>query len=991
MQLGQTPPSPSLQDALSTTPPRELFAGGTINFDEIPGHASTQQAPPTPSAPRRYAATPAATVGLAPVDSSSSLSESLHPLIPAPRPSPASLAPSDNTSDTLGLFIDQQEPRQEAHVPKKERRGGVSAERQGPVARTQAGRTRESSSKSRRLVLERFSLYETKTKYYIVATNQADDRYRVLKVDRAVIPTAPQTPSSEEFEHDESSQDQLSIIEDTTIYSREEKDQLLETLAAGNLGGIQLVEKSFYGIAGFVRFTSTYYMVLIKKRAAVGLIGGHYVYHCESTVLRPVSPSSSGVSAEETRRITAFQNVDLNKYFYFSYTYDITNTLQKNLTRAKSAESDSLGEGVARQSRWNDKFVWNHKLLVPMLQHLKSESPWVLPMIYGSVEQAKISVFGRTIYLCLIARRSRHFAGARYRRRGVTYDGFVANDVESEQIVADALTTPFFVPNARSTGNPAKSPPQENRSPCPRYTSYVQVRGSIPVYWSQETGNYKPPIEIAPRDPFFAAAARHFDHLFELYGSPVIVFNLIRRKDGQESTLLAEFEQCLKYLAQFLPDKNQIRYIHYDIKAARKEKRDVIHVLEEHAQDAMEWTQFFHSGPEAPRRSKPLHPDLPERSRPLLQNGIVRTNCIDCVDRTNTVQFMIGKVALGHQLRALGIIDDPKIAADSDAYSLLAELWNNHGNAIALQYGGSHLVNTLNSYAERPLWSSQGRDKWQTVRRYYSNSFADADKQAAIDLFLGVQPALPPRPTFGAVRPCRRRSYRNWFTRSYLEPVVNADEIAGVLQNTIERDDCGSSDYWRFYYRPNLFTSLALHFAYTTQNSAKFKPARQAPHSRGTGSRALTLTESSTDDFSPFAARSIPHNPRLGAGPFRYLLQGVHGHKSAASQSTSTRPSQAFGNAPAEDRSPHGNAPRSTSTAGLATQNLRPLVRAEEAREYEAWIGQFDRLSLSQDTSEKDRLLYTSKIDLARSAGLGRDREISEKDRNFYTAVATYT
>jgi hypothetical protein len=115
------------------------------------------------------------------------------------------------------------------------------------------------------------------------------------------------------------------------------------------------------------------------------------------------------------------------------------------------------------------------------------------------------------------------------------------------------------------------------------------------VYWSQETGNYKPPIEIAPRDPFFAAAARHFDHLFELYGAPVVIFNLIRvspasshlppplrssftdstnslqRKDGQESTLLAEFEECVDYLRQFLPSKDQIRYVHYDIKAARKE------------------------------------------------------------------------------------------------------------------------------------------------------------------------------------------------------------------------------------------------------------------------------------------------------------------------------------------------------------------------------------------------------------------------------------
>ncbi|GAA6022535.1 hypothetical protein JCM11491_005592 [Sporobolomyces phaffii] len=949
-----TPPSRSGPVPTASFP--ELFAGSTVAFDEVPGqHASTQQAPPTPAA--RGVLPPR--VATSPVESSSSPPLAEHELGRGVVQQP--INGGSQAADIPGAA-----QRGHSREPSVVGLASVNPE----VPRASAQRSLTTKKEPKKLVLERFSLYETKTKYYIVATNQADDRYRVLKVDRAVAPTAPPSVVSEEYDEEEPSDDQLSITEDTTIYSRAEKDQLLETLAAGNLGGISLVEKSFYGIAGFVRFTSTYYMVLIKRRAAVGLIAGHYVYHCESTVLRPITPSSPGVSAEEARRITAFQNVDLNKYFYFSYTYDITHTLQKNFTRAGESPRPESTDAEDRQPRWNDKFVWNHKLLVPMLQHLKSDSPWVLPMIYGSIEQAKLSVFGRTIYVCLIARRSRHFAGARYRRRGVTEDGFVANDVESEQIVADALTTPFFVPNSHSTTNDARPPPAENRSPSPRYTSYVQIRGSIPVYWSQETGNYKPPIEIAPRDPFFAAAARHFDHLFELYGAPVVIFNLIRRKDGQESTLLAEFEECVEYLRQFLPNREQIHYVHYDIKAARKEKKDVIHVLEENAQDAMEWTQFFHSGPEAPRRPKPLRPELPERAQPLLQSGVVRTNCIDCVDRTNTVQFMIGKVALGHQLRALGIIDDPKIPTDSDAYCLLAELWNNHGNAIALQYGGSHLVNTLDSYAERPLWTSQGRDKWQTVRRYYSNSFADADKQAAIDLFLGVQPALPPRPTFGVARPARRRSYRHWFTPSFLEPCVPQDDVASVLQRTIDEDGDGSSNYWTAYYRPTLFTSLAIHFGYTISSSSKFRPG-------------------GTDDHSPFATRSIAHNPRLGGpGPFRYLLQGVQGSKPATTAPATARQSRVLPDVLHDDRPAYATVAPPTTTAGLAQHNLRPLVRLEEAREYEAWVGQFDRLSLSQDLSEKDRQLYTSKIELARSAGLGRDGQVSDKDRNLYLSVA---
>jgi len=32
------------------------------------------------------------------------------------------------------------------------------------------------------------------------------------------------------------------------------------------------------------------------------------------------------------------------------------------------------------------------------------------------------------------------------------------------------------------------------------------------------------------------------------------------------------------------------------------------------------------------------------------QHGVVRTNCVDCLDRTNTAQFAIGKTALGMQV-----------------------------------------------------------------------------------------------------------------------------------------------------------------------------------------------------------------------------------------------------------------------------------------------------------------------------------------------------
>lgn len=52
------------------------------------------------------------------------------------------------------------------------------------------------------------------------------------------------------------------------------------------------------------------------------------------------------------------------------------------------------------------------------------------------------TVLGRA----LIARRSRHCAGVRYLKRGVNDEGNVANEVEIEHILNEALTTPSYYP-----------------------------------------------------------------------------------------------------------------------------------------------------------------------------------------------------------------------------------------------------------------------------------------------------------------------------------------------------------------------------------------------------------------------------------------------------------------------------------------------------------------------------------------------------------------
>jgi len=66
----------------------------------------------------------------------------------------------------------------------------------------------------------------------------------------------------------------------------------------------------------------------------------------------------------------------------------------------------------------------------------------------------------------------------------------------------------------------------------------------------------------------------------------------------------------------------------------------------------------------------------------------------------------------------------------------------------ALQYGGSEAHSTF-FQRQRGDWeaATQSRDLMTSIRRFYSNAYTDADKQAAINLFLG---------NFGAFHPIER-------------------------------------------------------------------------------------------------------------------------------------------------------------------------------------------------------------------------------------------
>ena len=67
------------------------------------------------------------------------------------------------------------------------------------------------------------------------------------------------------------------------------------------------------------------------------------------------------------------------------------------------------------------------------------------------------------------------------------------------------------------------------------------------------------------------------------------------------------------------------------------------------------------------------------------QRGVLRTNCIDCLDRTNVAQFALGLHALEAQLHALGISESPVLDIRSGMAVELMNLYEQMGNTLAKQ------------------------------------------------------------------------------------------------------------------------------------------------------------------------------------------------------------------------------------------------------------------------------------------------------------------
>jgi hypothetical protein len=135
----------------------------------------------------------------------------------------------------------------------------------------------------------------------------------------------------------------------------------------------------------------------------------------------------------------------------------------------------------------DDLFFWNY-FATTELRNNRFDT-FILPIMRGCIQVFTYLFNGILCRFELISRRSRHKAGTRYRMRGIDENGFVANYVETEQRIFSKK----------------------------RWTSLVQTRGSIPLFWEQSGKGYRPTPRIIQNKPHVIFYLIYFYFLFNLF------------------------------------------------------------------------------------------------------------------------------------------------------------------------------------------------------------------------------------------------------------------------------------------------------------------------------------------------------------------------------------------------------------------------------------------------------------------------------------------
>uniref|UniRef100_A0A915NRU0 Phosphatidylinositol-3-phosphatase SAC1 n=1 Tax=Meloidogyne floridensis TaxID=298350 RepID=A0A915NRU0_9BILA len=195
----------------------------------------------------------------------------------------------------------------------------------------------------------------------------------------------------------------------------------------------------------------------------------------------------------------------------------------------------------------------------------------------------------------------------------------------------------------------------------------------------------------------------HFIQLKRVYGK-LLVVNLLGSKKG-EFALSTAFQSALKSSSHF-----DVKIVSFDYHAEVKQSKENLRFLVKQISSFFDENDFFY-----------LDDGIVLRR----QHGVIRTNCLDNLDRTNSVQTLIGIRALFNQLTCLGV-EKFKSNIILRCEELVRDMWQKNGDQCSLIYAGTGALEG----------KSKLRDASRSIVRTIQNNLMDSSKQEAFDLIL---------------------------------------------------------------------------------------------------------------------------------------------------------------------------------------------------------------------------------------------------------------
>ncbi|KAL4890967.1 SacI homology domain-containing protein [Aspergillus ambiguus] len=527
---------------------------------------------------------------------------------------------------------------------------------------------------------------------------------------------------------------------------------------------------SIAGILGIIKLKLDKYIIVITKAQPMGRLRGHMVYKVAATEFLPLRERPLHDHDEDTY-LALLKELLRTGPMYFSYALDLTNSFQRQ---------SQCDPSLPMWKRADDRFFWNRFIQSDLIDFSLGDhdatgmryggpqpgvDPFILPVMFGMLRITPAKVKSTSFTFALITRRSRHRGGTRYFSRGIDEKGNVSNYNETEQIVILNDATgglSGFAGGQSMTKEKAGNPGQDLQ-----VMAFVQTRGSVPVYWAEINNlKYTPKLQVRGVETALDSAQKHFAEQIRLYGENYLV-NLVNQK-GREAQVKEAYEHLVRILVspaaeatemdQASPEKvhvlepgqrqkdlDRLHYIYFDFHNETKGlKWHRAELLLERLLGGLNAGGYFRGveDPAAPSGQ------LDARS---VQTSVVRTNCMDCLDRTNVVQSMLGRWAITRQLMDAGVLRPGEAANDDrDFENLFRNIWADNADVVSKSYSGTGALKTDFTRTGQRTRAGMVQDLNNSITRYVRNNFLDGPRQDGFDVFLGAY--LPPDSTLGNLR-----------------------------------------------------------------------------------------------------------------------------------------------------------------------------------------------------------------------------------------------